>query len=55
MPTYDYYCSVCDRMMDRMVPIDERDEQWCDECQDELERRITFDGWVWHPTSAGTS
>lgn len=37
MPMYTYKCARCGNEMQRLVPIDQRDEQTCD-CSGRLER-----------------
>lgn len=39
MPTYDYICSGCGRASELVVPIAERDDQYCD-CGEHLTRKL---------------
>lgn len=55
MPTYDFRCGWCGKEVERNVRIEMRDEQTCDNelCHNfnqPLDRRLTFNGWVWHPS-----
>lgn len=51
MPTYVYYNCDQDGTHERNVPIDERDEQFCEICGDLLQRKISFTGLTWAPSS----
>lgn len=51
MPLYTYYCPAHDEEVVRLVKIDERDNQRCDECGYRLVREIDRPGGVWAPTS----
>jgi putative FmdB family regulatory protein len=53
MPNYDYKCLTCEKDFARIVAIDERDNQICEECEKPVERQITFGGMVWAPTAGG--
>ena len=55
MPTYFYTCSTCETTIDKMfVPIDDRDEQVCEECNNKLTRSLKIGNVsVWAPTSGG--
>jgi predicted nucleic acid-binding Zn ribbon protein len=58
MPTYVY--KSCDGDSDpevaieRIVPIAERDNQYCTRCNTKLERVIVFTGLTWAPTASET-
>jgi putative FmdB family regulatory protein len=52
MPNYDLECPVCETLEERNVPMEDRDEQYCDRCYHKLIRRFTFRGSVWAPTSS---
>ena len=41
MPLYEYICYGCDRLLERIVPVEERDAQWCDGCDDRLRRVLS--------------
>ncbi len=42
MPTYDFFCPECRMEETRVVPVDERDSQWCPYCYRRcLERRLS--------------
>lgn len=57
MPTYTY--ENCYRhtnkaeLIERNVPIDDRDDQSCMECGTPLKRKISFTGLTWAPTAGG--
>lgn len=53
MPNYDYKCLTCEKSFARIVSINDRDEQTCEECGEKVERQITFGGMVWAPTAGG--
>lgn len=53
MPVYTYECRNCDKKINKMSPMDKRDEQVCDVCSTDLERKIVFTGSVWSPTRNG--
>jgi len=53
MPMYTYYCYGCDLSMEHVVPIDLRDDYWCQFCELKLERKIDKPGMVWSPTKSG--
>ena len=55
MPTYYYECNTCETSVDKMfVPIDERDNQVCEECKNQLTRTLKIGNVsVWAPTSGG--
>lgn len=53
MPNYDYKCLTCDKKFDKVVSIENRDEQTCEDCGEKVERQITFGGMVWAPTAGG--
>lgn len=55
MPTYFYTCSTCETTIDKMfVPIDDRDKQVCEECNNKLTRSLKIGNVsVWAPTSGG--
>lgn len=53
MPTYSYTCITCDSDLDRNVKIDDRDNQFCNNCGIRLGRNITRPGMVWAPTAGG--
>lgn len=53
MPNYSYVCVNCDTDEDRIVKIEDRDEQRCDRCGYRLNRIFAFDGIVWAPSSTG--
>ena len=40
MPTYTYECEACGKPHDRVVPVDERDFQYCGVCDKQLFRRV---------------
>lgn len=40
MPTYTYYCSECDEVKERLVPMSKRDEVVCVICRTPMKRRI---------------
>lgn len=50
MPIYSYRCTECNFDLDRMVKMDERDEQDCRGCGNPLTRKIDRPGAVWNPT-----
>lgn len=52
MPTYTYVCNGCKVNLERLVKIDDRDEQHCDDCDKKLDRGIDSPGAVWAPTSS---
>ncbi len=52
MPIYSYEKCCTKKDTERNVPMDERDNQWC-ECGDKLDRLVTFNGSVWAPSSTG--
>ena len=53
MPNYAYVCLNCDTDEERIVKIDDRDNQRCLECGNRLNRDWKFEGSVWSPTSNG--
>jgi putative FmdB family regulatory protein len=55
MPTYYYECNTCETSVDKMfIPIDERDNQVCEECKNQLTRTLKIGNVsVWAPTSGG--
>ena len=57
MPIYTYkYCDGDpdpETFIERNVPIEERDNQFCHRCKNKLERVIDFNGSVWAPTAGG--
>jgi hypothetical protein len=55
LPTYEYkYCDGdTECTIERNVPIDERDNQFCNRCGKQLERIISFTGLTWAPTAGG--
>lgn len=55
MPTYFYTCSTCEISLDKMfVPIDDRDEQVCEKCDNKLSRSLKIGSVsVWAPTAGG--
>lgn len=58
MPTYVYTGCACypDKSfgtVEKNVPISERDNQTCNECNYSLERVIAFTGLTWAPTAGG--
>lgn len=56
MPTYLYKgCKEHDNedLIEKNVPIDERDNQICGECGSAYFRKIAFTGLTWSPTRNG--
>ena len=53
MPNYSYTCLACDKDEDRIVKIDDRDNQTCSACGNRLNRTYKFEGHVWSPTANG--
>jgi len=56
MPTYTYKCPSC--VVDftlLMVPIEERDFQFCEVCTTKLVRTVAFTGSVWSPSKSGSN
>lgn len=53
MPIYTYWCQCCDNDQEKIVNIDTRDNQKCNECGNRLVRAIDRPGGVWAPTSTG--
>lgn len=54
MPNYDYICETCGDIEIHTSIVD-RDRQICPECDSSVERKITFNGSVWSPTSSGAN
>lgn len=52
IPNYDFYCSECDTITEKNLPISQRDDAQVCECGTELKRKITFKGSVWAPTAS---
>lgn len=51
MPNYEYYCLACDKQSERLrVDMEKRDDQFCYECGNRLNRLISKPGLVWAPT-----
>jgi len=50
MTIYIYGCEFCDEEIEKNVPIDERDNQFCI-CGQQLLRKLKFTGSVYAPTS----
>ena len=50
MPIYTYRCTECNFDLDRLVKLDERDDQACAKCNSPLERKINHPGAVWNPS-----
>jgi len=50
MPIYTYTCLVCDKDVEKMIPMIQRDQQMCPECGHRLIRGIDRPGLVWSPT-----
>lgn len=53
MPMYTYTCLVCESEYSKIVKIDKRDDQICEECGHRLTRNIDRPGMVWSPTRNG--
>lgn len=55
MPTYQYKCLTCNKVFDKLhIPIEERDEQSCEDCGQQTERQIVVGNVsVWAPTAGG--
>lgn len=53
MPTYTFTCLACDSDLERIVPIAQRDDQFCEICGWRLNRTVTFTGSVYAPTAGG--
>jgi putative FmdB family regulatory protein len=52
MPTYTFRCEKCSAELERIVKIDDRDNQNCESCDSKLVRGIDRPGAVWAPTSS---
>lgn len=52
MPNYDYTCMEHGDF-EKNVPVDQRDEVFCEICGNRAGRNLTFKGVVWAPTSTG--
>lgn len=55
MPTYQYICEHCKVEYVKLhIPVQMRDEQKCDKCENFLSRQIVVTNVsVWAPTSGG--
>jgi len=53
MPTYTFSCMNCDKIIEKIVKMEDRDNQKCDECGYDLVRAIDRPGLVWAPTAGG--
>ena len=53
MPTYTFNCMNCDITFEKVVKMDDRDNQICKECGYKLIRSIDRPGLVWAPTAGG--
>jgi putative FmdB family regulatory protein len=53
MPIYTYACPACNSGYDKIVKIDDRDDQFCENCGYRLIRSIDSPGMVWSPTRNG--
>lgn len=53
MPMYTYVCPACEASYDKIVKIDDRDRQICEDCGYRLIRNIDRPGMVWSPTRNG--
>lgn len=54
MPSYEYTCLACDETITVMVKVDERDNQFCEQCGNKLVRSWTVGNLaVWSPTRNG--
>lgn len=53
MPMYTYTCPVCDEQYSKIVKIEERNDQFCEDCGYRLIRNIDRPGMVWSPTRNG--
>lgn len=51
MPVYTYTCVSCDSDEERILRIDDRDNQFCKRCANRLNRSYVFEGAVYAPTS----
>lgn len=52
IPTYQYECFLCMRDWEKIVPIDDRDNQMCI-CGNVMHRKIVFNGIVYSATHNG--
>jgi predicted nucleic acid-binding Zn ribbon protein len=52
MPIFSYACEICQKREDRNVPIDQRNDQFCEEGH-HLKKTFEFKGLVWSPTTGG--
>jgi putative FmdB family regulatory protein len=53
MPNYDFDCTHCESTVEKNVPIEMREAQFCEECGNPLIRHWSFKGSVWSPTKNG--
>lgn len=53
VPTYTYTCVTCDKRIERLQPMEQRDNAYCHECGYKLIRGLDRPGLVWSPTRNG--
>lgn len=54
MAMYTYYCPTCDDLKELIqIPMEQRDEQKCRQCEAELVRQWDLPGLVYSPTRNG--
>ena len=54
MPMYTYKCIECNKSVEMLLKMDERDTAVCPDCNTLLVRNIDRPGLVWAPTRGGS-